>query len=137
MKRFQSLFLVGAITLCGIASWAQTGPSLSPAGDSEIDSIVKRAVEQRTVPGVVVAIANKDRVLYYKSFGLMDVAKQKPMTKPWDTASPRSSCASCVPFASTGKPVPAGIVSKGARAFQTALHRREPAFRSAHRPDRR
>jgi methyl acetate hydrolase len=80
LKRFQSLSLVVAITLCGIASWAQTGPSLSPAGASEIDSIVKRAVEQRTVPGVVVAIANKDRVLYYKSFGLMDVAKEKPMT---------------------------------------------------------
>jgi CubicO group peptidase (beta-lactamase class C family) len=80
LKRFQSLVLVIAIALCGTASWAQTAPSLSPAGASEIDSIVMRAVEQRTVPGVVVAIANKDRVLYYKSFGFMDVAKQKPMT---------------------------------------------------------
>jgi CubicO group peptidase (beta-lactamase class C family) len=80
LKRFQSLFLVVAITLCGVASWAQTGPSLSQAGAAEIDGIVQRAVQQRTVPGVVVAIANKDRILYYKSFGLMDVAKEKPMT---------------------------------------------------------
>jgi CubicO group peptidase (beta-lactamase class C family) len=72
--------VVVAITLCGIACWAQTGPSLSQAGAAEIDSIVQRAVQQRTVPGVVVAIANKDRILYYKSFGLMDVAREKPMT---------------------------------------------------------
>ena len=80
MKRFQSGLLVLAITLCGIASQAQTGPALSPAGASEIDAIVQRAVQQHSVPGVVVAVANKDRILYYKSFGLMDVAKGKAMT---------------------------------------------------------
>ena len=69
MKRFQSGLLVLAITLCGMASQAQTGPALSPAGASEIDAIVQRAVQQHLVPGVVVAVANKDRILYYKSFG--------------------------------------------------------------------
>ena len=80
MKRFQSGLLVLAIALCGIASQAQTGPALSQTGASEIDAIVQRAVQQHAVPGVVVAVASKDRILYYKSFGLMDVAKGKAMT---------------------------------------------------------
>src|SRR5262249_35005393 len=61
---------------------AQTAlPTLGKNGVTEIDSILQRAVQQGVVPGVVAIVANKDHVLYENAFGLMDVGKQKPMTK--------------------------------------------------------
>ena len=55
------------------------GQSLSPRALSEIDALFQRAVEQGTVPGVVAVVARRDQILYYKAFGMRDVAAQKPM----------------------------------------------------------
>lgn len=82
MKRFQSICLVMIVALVGAAVSAQNGrPGLPANGTAEIDAILQHAVQQGTVPGVVAIVATKDRILYQGAFGLMDVGKQKPMTK--------------------------------------------------------
>jgi len=82
MKRFPLLLVIFAIVLRGAAAPAQNGlPTLGQNAATEIDAILQRNVQQGTVPGVVVMVANKDRVLYEGASGLMDVGKQKPMSK--------------------------------------------------------
>jgi len=82
MKRFPLLLVIFAIVLRGAAAPAQNGlPTLGQNAATEIDAILQRNVQQGTVPGVVVMVANKDRVLYQGASGLMDVGKQKPMSK--------------------------------------------------------
>jgi CubicO group peptidase (beta-lactamase class C family) len=82
MKRFPLLPAVLAAALTCAAAAAQNGlPALNQNGTAEINAILQRAVQQGVVPGVVAMVANKDRVLYEGAFGLMDVGKQKPMTK--------------------------------------------------------
>src|SRR5437870_8836738 len=83
MKRFSSVFLGLTISLAGTLAPAQsTGlPNLSDRGISEIDSLLRQAVQNGTLPGVVAIVANKDQILYHSAFGLMDVGKQKPMQK--------------------------------------------------------
>ena len=80
MKTFQSLLVVLAVAFAAAAAPAQNSlPALSQNGTAQIDAILQRATQQGTLPGVVVMVANKDRILYHSAFGLMDVAKQKPM----------------------------------------------------------
>src|SRR5262249_31000580 len=82
MKRFPLLLVIFAIVLRGGAAPAQNGlPTLGQNAATEIDAILQRNVQQGTVPGVVVMVANKDRVLYQGASGLMDSGKQKPMSK--------------------------------------------------------
>jgi methyl acetate hydrolase len=82
MKRFPCFCLVLALVLITSTVAAQSGlPALTQSGSTEINSILQRAVQQGVVPGVVAIVANKDRILYEGAFGLMDVGKQKPMTK--------------------------------------------------------
>src|SRR5262245_47812521 len=81
MKTFPILLLVFALTFSS-AGFAQAQlPALGPNGASDIDAILQRAIREKVVPVVVAIVANKDRVLYENAFGLMDVGKQKPMTK--------------------------------------------------------
>ncbi len=82
MKRFPMISVLLAVTLIGSGAPAQNRlPALGPAGSADIDAILQRAVQQGTVPGVVAVVANKDSILYEGAFGLMDVGKQKKMTK--------------------------------------------------------
>ena len=82
MKTFPWVSLVLALVFAAPSAVAQNGlPALTPNGTTEINAILQRAVQQGVVPGVVAIVANKDRILYENAFGLMDVAKQKPMTK--------------------------------------------------------
>lgn len=82
MKRFQWVLIVLAVLLAVETAAAQNGlPALSGKGVAEIDSLLQRAIQQGTVPGVVAIVANKDRVLYHNAFGLMDVAKRRPIEK--------------------------------------------------------
>src|SRR5690349_13694945 len=85
MKRFPSVFLGLAIVLAGTFAAGRSPlpplPALPDKGVSEIDSLLQRAVDQGTIPGVVAIVANKDQVLYQGAFGLMDVGQKKPMQK--------------------------------------------------------
>src|SRR5262245_1938564 len=82
MKTIPLLLVILALVLRGAIGHAQDGlPTLGQNAASEIDAILQRNVQQGTVPGVVVMVANKDRVLYQGASGLMDVGKQRPMSK--------------------------------------------------------
>ena len=85
MKRFPSVFLGLAIVLAATFAAGRSPlpplPALPDKGVSEIDSLLRRAVDQGTIPGVVAIVANKDRILYQGAFGLMDVGQKKPMQK--------------------------------------------------------
>src|SRR5262245_64719872 len=81
MKTFPLLSLFLALVFSVSSSAQAPIPALGQSGAPEINSILQRAVQQGIVPGVVAMVANKDRVLYEGAFGLMDVGKQKPMTK--------------------------------------------------------
>jgi CubicO group peptidase (beta-lactamase class C family) len=82
MKRFPLLLAVLAVVVAAAVAPAQNAlPALNQTGASEIDSILQRAVQQGILPGVVAIVANKERILYEGAFGLMDVGKQKPMSK--------------------------------------------------------
>src|SRR5437868_2375035 len=82
MKRFPSVFLGLAIVLAATFAAAPAPlPALPDKGVSEIDSLLQRAVQQGTIPGVVAIVANKDRILYQGAFGLQDVRQKKPMQK--------------------------------------------------------
>ena len=55
------------------------GQSLTTKAGTEIDNLFVRAVEQGVVPGAVVMVAGKDKIVYSNAFGLQDVAGQKRM----------------------------------------------------------
>jgi methyl acetate hydrolase len=55
-------------------------PTLSPGGTSAIDRMFQAAVDKKEIPGAVVAVTNRDRIVYLKAFGKQDVAHGVPMT---------------------------------------------------------
>src|SRR5215216_6796854 len=56
-------------------------PMLNARGAAAIDRMLQAAVDKGDIPGVVVAITNKEQVLYLKAFGRQDVAQNIPMSK--------------------------------------------------------
>jgi methyl acetate hydrolase len=64
---------VGAAALAGTAS-AQQLP-----GGAALDASLRSAVERKDVPGVVVLVTNRERVLYQGAFGVADVATGRPL----------------------------------------------------------
>jgi methyl acetate hydrolase len=56
-------------------------PSLPPQGATAVSTVLKSATDHGDVPGVVVAVVNKDGVLYNEAFGKSSTLKNTPMTK--------------------------------------------------------
>jgi CubicO group peptidase (beta-lactamase class C family) len=82
MKRFPLLLaLMTIVWVTTVASAQNRLPALSEKGTAEIESILQRAVQQGVIPGAVAIVASKNGILYEGAFGLMDVAKQRPMPK--------------------------------------------------------
>jgi len=48
---------------------------------AQMDSICKTAVSDNKVPGMVVLVARKGKIVYHKAFGLANNVTKKPMTK--------------------------------------------------------
>src|SRR4051794_9102740 len=61
-----------------------------------LDSLVKDALNQWRVPGLVVAIVRADRLIYLKGHGVRQVGRAEPVTP--DTIFPLASCSK--PFTS-------------------------------------
>ena len=56
-------------------------PSIPRQGAAALSTFLKSATDRGDVPGVVVAVVNKDGVLYNEAFGLSSTLSKRPMTK--------------------------------------------------------
>jgi methyl acetate hydrolase len=56
-------------------------PNIPPQGTAALSSYLKDATDRGDVPGVVVAVVNKDGVVYHEAFGLSRTLTSTPMTK--------------------------------------------------------
>jgi methyl acetate hydrolase len=56
-------------------------PTLQQQGTAAISEVLKAATDRGDVPGVVVAVVNKDGVLYNEAFGKRSTLNSAPMTK--------------------------------------------------------
>src|SRR4051812_38222625 len=60
---------------------ASAAPSLPQQGAAALSSFLKTATDRGDVPGVVVAVVDKDGVLYNDAFGVSSTLERTPMTK--------------------------------------------------------
>jgi methyl acetate hydrolase len=56
-------------------------PSLPQQGAAELSTFLKAATDRGDVPGVVVAVVNKEGVLYHEAFGRSSTLRNTPMAK--------------------------------------------------------
>jgi len=75
MKRLICLF---SLLFVAVASAA---PSLPQQGATALSAFLKTATDRGDVPGVVVAVVNKDGSLYHEAFGVSSTVRRTPMTK--------------------------------------------------------
>jgi methyl acetate hydrolase len=75
MKRL--LWCVPAVLLVATV----TASSLAPRASAALSTVLKKATDRGDVPGVVVAVTNKDGLLYNEAFGLSSTASRRPMAK--------------------------------------------------------
>jgi len=54
-------------------------PTLTPAGTAAVDRMLQAAVDKGEVPGAVVAVTNRDRIVYLKAVGKQNAANGIPM----------------------------------------------------------
>ena len=75
MKRLVLLFplLFVAVTFAA--------PSITPQSTAALSTFLKSATDRGDVPGVVVAVVDKDGVLYNEAFGVSSTLTRKPMAK--------------------------------------------------------
>jgi CubicO group peptidase (beta-lactamase class C family) len=56
-------------------------PPLPQQGASALSAFLKAATDRGDVPGVVVAVVNKDGTLYHEAFGVSSTTRRTPMTR--------------------------------------------------------
>ncbi len=76
MKRLSWL-----LPLCFVAVVTAAPPTLPPQGTAAISAVLKDATDRGDVPGVVVAVVNKEGVLYNEAFGKRSTLSNTAMTK--------------------------------------------------------
>src|SRR5688572_5583621 len=55
--------------------------SLSPQGTSALSTFLRNATERGDVPGIVVAVVNKEGTLYHEAFGRSSTVRGTPMAR--------------------------------------------------------
>jgi CubicO group peptidase (beta-lactamase class C family) len=60
---------------------AATTPAFTQPAAAELSSFVGDAVARGSIPGAVVAVVNRDGVIYHEAFGMMNAAGKVAMTK--------------------------------------------------------
>src|SRR5262245_59757404 len=56
-------------------------PSMSSQGSAALSAFLKDATDRGDVPGAVVAVVNKDGIVYHEAFGLSSTITKRAMTK--------------------------------------------------------
>jgi D-alanyl-D-alanine carboxypeptidase len=89
------LFVVFALAICsGCGSgWSDTiaRQNHEPGSNAEIDSIAEKFMKKYDLPGLSLAIAKNDSLLYLKGYGYADISAQKEVT---DSTQFRIGCLS-------------------------------------------
>ena len=75
MKRLICLFSLLFMALVSAA------PSFPQQGATALSAFLKTATDRGDVPGVVVAVVNKDGTLYHEAFGVSSTVRRTPMAK--------------------------------------------------------
>ena len=73
--------LAWLLPLLFVAVVTAAAPSLPQQGAAALSTFLKDATDRGDVPGVVVAVVNKDGVLYNEAFGKSSTLRNTPMTK--------------------------------------------------------
>ena len=60
---------------------AAAGPALPPQGAASLSTLLKNAIDRGDVPGAVVAVVNRDAMLYHEAFGVASTLGKRPMAK--------------------------------------------------------
>jgi CubicO group peptidase (beta-lactamase class C family) len=76
MKRLLCL-----VPLLFVALVSAAAPTMAPTGAAAVSAFLKSAVDRGDVPGVVVAVVNKDGVLYNEAFGQASTGAHRAMAK--------------------------------------------------------
>ena len=74
MRIFGALVLAGAVG-CAVAR----APRVEPARLQSIDDVLRAAVAAGDIPGAVVLVASRDRILYERAVGSLDPASGRPL----------------------------------------------------------
>jgi CubicO group peptidase (beta-lactamase class C family) len=69
------------ITVLFVGAVIAAGRTLAPTGSNALSTVLKSATERGDVPGVVVAVVNKDGLLYNDAFGKSSTLRGTEMTK--------------------------------------------------------
>lgn len=78
MRVFRILFVLGLFA--GLAPAALFGQS-PQTSDQQIDTLIRQLMSDEGVPGISVAVAKNNRLIYSKGFGLADVENSVPATE--------------------------------------------------------
>jgi CubicO group peptidase (beta-lactamase class C family) len=86
-NRIRSFALIFAFSVAAVA-WAADLPTAAPEEfglSSErlarIGPVIQGEIEKGQYPGAVILVARKGKVVYFESFGKLDPASERPMTK--------------------------------------------------------
>jgi CubicO group peptidase (beta-lactamase class C family) len=79
MTRLPLLLLVAGLAACATASSELPRRAAPPSGLAALDPIVEKLIQEKKIPGAVVAVAKDGEVALMKSWGLMDVESARPM----------------------------------------------------------
>ena len=69
------------LPLLFVAIVTAAAPTLAPTGPTTLSAFLKSAIDRGDVPGAVVAVVNKDGVLYNEAFGQASTASHRAMAK--------------------------------------------------------
>jgi methyl acetate hydrolase len=78
MTRLSTLLSFTFVTAVAVLSAA---PALPPQGTAALSAFLKGATDRGDVPGVVVAVVNKDGLIYNEAFGKSSTLRNTPMAK--------------------------------------------------------
>src|SRR5262249_19835528 len=78
MRRMKRLLFLLPILCVAVLTAA---PTLPTKATSDLSTFLKDAVDRGDVPGVVVAVVNKDGLLYNEAFGRSSTLAPREMTK--------------------------------------------------------
>src|SRR6187399_2017293 len=64
-----------------VAALHAAAPSLTPQGATALSAYLREATVRGEVPGAVVAVVNRDGLIYHEAFGRSSVMRDAPMAK--------------------------------------------------------